>query len=339
MLRSTPRSEARRQPAAQIQPLDPGRLQRLVHPDHLRLVGDVALVERLRPRHLRVAEPVLVARRRDDDVGAAARAAAAGVGSQVVDGQVQRAGTLHPLRDQLGGHVGDHARVVVAGSRAVADRLAVVGDLEVVIARVECRVPVVVAGGGLEAVRDGLLVALEVLADPGGAVAGVPHPDRQRVVDPLHVLVAAGVREDAAVVRVVAGQVGDPRRAAERRRDDVILENRPGIGEQPECPRHVAGLELGEVLVVGVDHDHVGLVARGLRRDTLGPRVLALLRRLRLAGAAAGAEGRGERHEDQREGAGPAHRPEATHPPSRDRRPQGPLGTRPRADLASALTR
>ena len=110
------------------------------------------------------------------------------------------------------------------------------------------------------------LVAVQVLADPAGAVAPLVQGDRgrRRVVERLDRALGRVIAQDFVVVRVLAGEVGGARRAAERERGERLGEAR-ALAADPPAGRaqgaHVAGR-----LVVGHHHHDVA------RRDALRAR-------------------------------------------------------------------
>ena len=304
----------------EVELLDPLRLQRRVGHDGFGLVGGVRLVEVRGPRDLGVLEQADVSGGRRDDVGAAPALAEAVVGGEVVERHEQRALALRRLLDGVDGEFVDDGRVVVAGAIALAYALAVVGDVVVVVAGLEGCVPVVDPGRRFELVARVVVVSLQVLADPRRPVAGVVHPHGQGVELVLQVAVAGGVGEDAVVVRVVARHVLGTRGAAERRGDDVVAEVRALVLEQLERLRHVLGLEVVDVLVIGVDEDHVRLARGVLRGYALGARLtlvaVAAVVVAAVAGAPAGAERSGdEARAGEQDQQVPSHSAvEGTHP-------------------------
>jgi hypothetical protein len=120
-------------------------------------------------------------------------------------------------------------------------------------ARVGRSVPVAPTG------RDPVLVLVEVQvpADVHGPVPRVLEPDGQGVRVLEHQVPAAErppVGDHPVVVRVLAGQRGGARRAAERKGRDGLLEPRALVADQGGRPRHHR--EGGERLVVcHQDHD------------------------------------------------------------------------------------
>ena len=87
-----------------------------------------------------------------------------------------------------------------------------------------------VVGGPLEP------VAVEVLPDVRRHVAGPVEPDRQVLVGVESQDAAAALRieaEHVVVVRVLPGEVGGTRRAAERVRDKRACERDAGVADQP----------------------------------------------------------------------------------------------------------
>src|SRR4029453_18790694 len=70
------------------------------------------------------------------------------------------------------------------------------------------------------------------------------------------------VREDAVVVGVLAGEVGRPGRATERIGDVAVAEGGALGGEQGKGVAHHE--HVGDVLIVGVDQDHVRALLLGV---------------------------------------------------------------------------
>ena len=103
--------------------------------------------------------------------------------------------------------------------------------------------------------------AVRHLADVDGAVAIRLQPDGQvvLVVEGLVAALRRRVAEDAGVVGVIAGLHRDAGRAAEWIRGVGVQEARPGIADQgPRLGHH---RHVPERLIVGGEHDHVGLGA------------------------------------------------------------------------------
>ena len=179
-------------PALQVADVTRGQAREV--PDLGRFVGDVGLVEVRRPgqrlgvrtrvawRGAGTADALAVARR--------VRALAVrDVRRRVGEPQEERLRPRRPAVDEVHGFPGEHVLLVVSGILAVLDQVAVVVDGVVVD-------PLVVGGSGLPlrpACRyTGLVrVAVQVLADHGGVVAGVAQPDGE-VVGPVQLLKAVG---------------------------------------------------------------------------------------------------------------------------------------------------
>jgi hypothetical protein len=164
--------------------------------------------------------------------------------------------------------VGDAARLLDLGARAVGDQTPVLVDAvveEVVGRRVHRGVPL------LPPRRDEAgtprPVAVQVLADVRGGVARITKPDGQGVVGVELVEAALGgiVAAHAVVVRVLAGEVGRPRGAAQREGREVVREGRARAPDQLADALERAHLLHG--LVVRHDDDHVrpGRHALGVR--------------------------------------------------------------------------
>ena len=128
-------------------------------------------------------------------------------------------------------------------------------------------------------------IAVEELADVDRAVAGALQPGGDVVGVGLAVAeagvaaVGRDVAADVVVVGVAAGHQAHPRGAAEGIGDVVAVEGHPFCGDQVQRVRHrrdrraagrrVAGVELVQRLVVGLDHDEVRLLPLWRQRDPL----------------------------------------------------------------------
>ena len=186
--------------------------------------------------------------------------------------------------------VGEDVGLVGVGPTRLA---AVVNDLPVLV-EIEVERALLVRGG--EAVplappgrylayRLARPVAVEELADEGGAIAGVRQPHGEGVIA-VEALVPAArpcVVAHAVVVRVLTRKEGGPRRAAEREAHECVIERGAALADQPPGERHRAhGVER---LVVGHDHDDVQCRAldgfRGRCRLCAAARTAATQRRKR----------------------------------------------------------
>ncbi len=167
--------------------------------------------------------------------------------------------------DHLRGPARQDVGQMVLGLVAVADQPAVLVQRVVEIGEPAAdAVPLVPAGLRRVDLR---LVAVQQLAQKGGAVAGGVQPGRDRRPVQLQRLELGEparrqvVALDAVIVRVLAAQDGGARGAAERVGHEVVGEHDALVGDQRLGPLHdPVG---GEILVVGQDHDDAG--ARGGR--------------------------------------------------------------------------
>ena len=246
------------------------------------LVGDVGLVEAGRAGEPRGGEVVAVPGRRHRGgltgrvVGLARTAAVRG---EERDREVERLGPRRAPVDDVdrlpGVEIGLVRALVRVERPVLVERVAV----EAVRGRVDGAAPLVVPRWDLR--RIPAPVAVQVLAEVGGVVAGLLEPDGQRVrVVELRVAAARrGVAHDAVVVRVLAGEERRARGAAERVRDEALGEGRPAVAQESPHVRHDP--HRLDRLVVGHDHDDVR----------------ARLRRRRLRGVGSGRHGR-SRKED-----------------------------------------
>ena len=104
-------------------------------------------------------------------------------------------------------------------------------------------------------------VAIEVLADEGGAVAGVVEPGGHgrllvaEAVEGRESAILADIAEDTVIVRVLPTQDRGARGTAERRRDEGVGEREPLRGEERLHVGH-AGNRPG-IEIVGHDDDDV----------------------------------------------------------------------------------
>ena len=123
--------------------------------------------------------------------------------------------------------------------------------------------------------RDPVRIAVEVLADERGAIAGSAEPRGDGVLldpfpeRPLEPAVAAAVGPHTGVVRVLPAQRRHARRAAQRVADEVVVEGRAVVADQLPGVRHEA--QLRPVEVVGEHEQDVGSPprrGRGRRRPT-----------------------------------------------------------------------
>lgn len=187
------------------------------------------------------------------------------------------------LADQLPRLLGDDVRVVVLVAELHQLTVGVLQEGVVVGQDADDRTPTVPPG--LDAVV--LVVAVHVLADEPGGVAGGLQPDRQRRgrVEALMTAPGRRVRADAVVVRVLASEDLRPRRATVRVGRDHVEEGDPGPAQQP--PRRRQPAHLRPRLVIGRDQHDVGGIGCGRR----GPRP-ARGRRRRVRARPARAEGR-----------------------------------------------
>jgi hypothetical protein len=145
-----------------------------------------------------------------------------------------------------------HLALVVGGIGPVFGERAVLGEVVVEDRRFgggQRRMPVVPAGWDRE--RIVFAVAVQVLAHEPGVVPGVVEPGRERV-GRIEVAITVVVRADPSVVRVAAGQVGRPRRTAEREAHEAVRERRPLSRELRLNVGHERRVRRGRV----VEHDH-----------------------------------------------------------------------------------
>ena len=293
---------------------DPLRRQARQVGDDLGLGRHVGLVEARRARQRAAREGVAVARRRRRGperggiVGIDRRAAVrGGEGEREEEGLRRRSGLVDQLRRAAAIEVGlVLARVLEAGP--VEDLAVLVGLPALVVedALADARDPVVPARRDLGDVGVLDAVAVEVAADVHRPVAGRLEPERERVrvVEVDVAAEVAGVVDHAVVVRVLAGQVGGARRAAERVAGDRLGEGRALGLDQADV---ALDRGRGDRLVVGHDEDDV---------------------RLRLRGG--WGEQRGQRHGEQRKAARGTHGPRRgrSGPRRRSRRPRSGAGCR-----------
>ena len=172
--------------------------------------------------------------------------------------------------DELDGLVGQDARrvgrrlaPVVLENAVVVDRVVVVGlhrdavhGLPVVPARRD------------RVVHRRIRVGIDVLADEGGLVTGLLHPDGEvvRLLTGVEggVAVLPEVVGDAGVVRVLAREDARPRRPAHRRRHVHVGERDPVVGEQGlDVVHHGRPVR---ALVVAQDYDDVEPLVGGVLR-------------------------------------------------------------------------
>ena len=223
------------------------------------LVGGVGLAERRRAWRPHPAEEVGVARRPGRAVGHRV----GGVGRELdEEGAVERRRALDHGHGLVGEDVGH-----VAG---LLDGLAVVREGRVLVGlEVGDCAPVVPPRRGPRVGQ----VAVQVLADEAREVARVLQRDRHR--GPLDAEIGrlelgggvpvGGVGRDPVVRGVPPRQQRRPGRAAEGIRRDRVGEREPSAPDEASGRWH--GVELGERLVVGEDHDDVRLGGgRGGRR-------------------------------------------------------------------------
>ncbi len=177
------------------------------------------------------------------------------MGRQRRDREVERLLVGRPAADEVLGlgrvDVGLVGRRIddVRGRPVVDDRPVLVQRVPVhrvgaageVVGVVERAVPLAPARGHVGVVA-GRPVAVQVLADVRGRIAGALQPDRQRVALRRHQLgvAAAGllVGPDPVVVGVLAGQHRRPRGAAEREAREAVVEGDPGVGQLRIDYRH-----------------------------------------------------------------------------------------------------
>ena len=186
--------------------------------DARRLVRDVRLVERGRGRQRLRRETIPVPRRRNRRGlirGIAGLARPAAVRREEPDREEERLRRGRMPANQLDGLPPVDVRLVVRSAGPVGHEPAVLVQpvvVEAVGGRVGRAVPLRPARRDLR--RPCAAVAVQVLADVDGVVAGRPQPRRQRVrVRRRELLVAAGGRRvphDRVVVAVLARDVGRP---------------------------------------------------------------------------------------------------------------------------------
>ena len=228
----------------------PGAQSRAVADDG-RLVAHVGLVERRRARQHRVREERLVSRRRRGRPVRRER--------RHIDEERRLVGGAAP--NQVGRLVRDDVHEKILRTVAVADGLSVLIEHVVVAAvgvaaHVPLRPPHGYARGGL--------ISIQVFAEHRGAVAVGAQPGgdgRGLAAKRAEGLEPAEWRRVAAhtgAVRILSAQGRGARRAAERVRDEVVVEGRALLVQQRLRLRH-EGVQLG-VLVVGEDEDDIGAV-------------------------------------------------------------------------------
>ena len=242
-------------------PIDPPGGQERSIANGGRLVRDVGLVEgrrdrqRLRPEHV----PVARRRRRRPQIRRIVRVARpAAVRGEEGDRQEERTWVGGLRGDQVDGLLRVDVGLVVRGAGAVVDGPPVLVErvvVEAVRRRVDRAVPQAPARRDLG--RVARAVAVQVLAEMDRLVAATLQPDRERVraVELVVAPVRRCVAPDAVVVRVLPGEVGRPGRAAERIRDEAVVERDALVGEQRLHVGHDA--HRLDRLVVGHDHDDV----------------------------------------------------------------------------------
>ena len=178
------------------------------------------------------------------------------VGSGVPDLEVERIRLGSRVLDEVPADPGDDVRLVVA-RRGPEGRLHTV-----VVERVVVHEEWVLRGGPplVPSDRAGPLraVAVHVLADVRGAIAGVVKPAGQRVglvhaVEPAPVLVVVG--RHAVVVRILARQQAGPGGAAQRDGHDGVVEGGPPLRD--ELLHRGQRRHLIRGLVVGQEEDDV----------------------------------------------------------------------------------
>jgi hypothetical protein len=189
------------------------------------------------------------------------------------------------------------------------DRALVVEVVAVVAIRIGVDQGAPLGPAGRDLMRVDRPVAVQVLADQGGVIAGLPQPDRERVVrvQPVKPAQRRIVVEHPVVGGVLAGEECRPRGAAQRIAGEAVDEGRAPLPDQPPRQRH--HLDRGRRLVVGLDNDHVGPL---------------------LGGAALGAAR--PRREDRAEQTEPEH--QSSQPPEPHRHPPSPF--RPSSDHVRA---
>ena len=252
-------------------------------PDEARppgLVRDVRLVERGRRRRRQPVDALAIARRRD-------RGKVGRDGREVQEERLSR--VVHEV-DRLGR---EHGRRVVGGAAPEVDQVAVLVERVAVVPLLRDAVdrdpPVPPGRHVVVAVQR---VAVQVLADERGCVAGVVEPGRERrALVEARVPGRAEVRDDAGVVWVLAREDARPRGTALRRGRVVPVERHALAGEEPDVPHAPVRVE---PLVVGDDHDDVE-ARRPARRRSSAARV------------AGDPERQGERRGDRRHQSAPPH--------------------------------
>ncbi len=259
---------------AAVTPLDGGDLtlvERRQATHSGRLVGDVGLVEVGGGRQRLGGEGVRVARRwlrRPVAVGGwvGVRVRAGDVRRRVGEPEKERTRLRRPAVEEVDRLPGQHVLLEVTRSMAVAGQDAVVVQGVVVDLLVVWRhhVPLRPA----RRLQRLVPVLVQVLADHRRVVTGALQPYGQVVarVERFEAVEAAGgpeVGPHPVVVRVLPGEEGGTRGAAERVVDETVGEGHPLIADQRvDVLHHPHRLER---LVVGLDHQHVGRLRRGRR--------------------------------------------------------------------------
>ena len=220
------------------------------------LVGDIALVERRRPRERDVLERAIRGLRRG-----AGRALALtrmdrrspAVRRLVGEPQEERGARMRALRQEGVRMPREDVGRVVGALAAEMARPAVVADAVVVVAGgAQIREPAVEAGG-----RWGLVVpaiAVQELADEPGPVTRLAQPHRKGVSRIAKGRISGIVGEDPVIVRVLAREDPGAVGTAERRGGDAIEKTGALVDDVGERVRHVGGLEAVLRLVVR-EHD------------------------------------------------------------------------------------
>jgi hypothetical protein len=184
------------------------------------------------------------------------------VGCKKGDREEQWLGRGRALLDQLHGFPGEDvgliiARILVEGPTVGVQRAVLVERVapHPVGRVVDGAVPV--APARRDVGRRLGAVAVEVLAQVGRVVAGPLKPDGQRF-EGVEASVAAGGRvqpQHLVVVGVLAAQIGGSRGTAKRIGDVEAVEGHAARAEEGLRARH--GVQVGDGLVVGHQHDHV----------------------------------------------------------------------------------
>ena len=222
------------------------------------LVGDVRLVERGRHRQRRVRERVVVPRGGNGHEPLLCVRGPSRVRRHERHPEEERRGSRRSPANDVDRLARENVRLVGSGVAPVAHEPAVLVQavVEVVVGRrVDGRVPLRPARRDLARIPEPVAVQVLAEVDRGIARALQPHGQGVRAVEPREAAVRRGVPENVVVVRVLAREEGRSGGAAERERDEAVVEGRAAVAEQAVHVRHEA--HVVDRLVVGHQHDDV----------------------------------------------------------------------------------